>query len=146
MHKKASIFSVFIGVFLSCSCSKKTEHTHSTSTSKLLMFEYLGKSDTTCGTLSGQVLGRNEQGDTIPLEGITVVISDSYQDYITDKGGKFSSCNVEGAKEVEIAKDGYQTALLENYVAIPAQVADFKILLEEGEGDVILKIEGDTAR
>lgn len=140
MYKNASIFSVLIGVFLWFSCNNKTEHSHSSALSKLLQFENSGKSDTSCATLSGQILGRNEQGDTIPLEGVTIVISDSYEDYESDKDGKFSSCHSEGAKEVEIAKDGYQTAILENYVAQPGQVASFKILLEQGEGDVILKI------
>jgi len=140
MYKNASIFSVFIGVLLWSSCNTKTEPAHSSAPSKLLEFEYLGNSDTTCATLSGQILGRNEKGDTVPLEGVTIVISDSYEDYMSDKQGNFSSCHSEGAKEVEIAKDGYQTALLENYVAQPDQVAGFKILLEQGEGDVILKI------
>jgi hypothetical protein len=140
MNKNTSIFSVFIGVFLCHSCNNKTETTHSYTPSKLLKFEKLGDSDTSCATLSGQIFGRNETGDTIPMEGITIVISDSYEDYTSDKDGKFSSCHSEGAKEVEIAKDGYQTALLENYVAKSGQVAGFKILLEQGEGDVILKI------
>ena len=141
MHKNAFVFSVLIGVLSVCSCNKKTEHSHSEASSKLLLFKYMGYSDTSCATLFGQILTKNEKGDTIPLEGVTIVISDSYEDYTSDKKGSFSSCHSEGAKEVEIAKDGFQTALLENYVAKSDQVAGFKILLEQGEGDVILKIE-----
>jgi hypothetical protein len=140
MYKNTSIFSVLIGIFLWCSCTNKSEHSNLVAPSKLLKFEYLAFRDTTCATLSGQILGKNEKGDTITLEDITIVISDSYEDYTSDKNGNFSSCHSEGAKEVEIAKDGYQTAILENYVAKSGQVAIFKILLEEGEGDVILKI------
>lgn len=141
MYKNASIFSVFIGVFLCCACGSNTDHVHSSVPSKLLQFEYMGTKDTSCAILSGQIFGRNEKGDTIPLEGITIVVTDNYIDYETDKDGKFTSCNSAGAKEVEIAKNGYQIAILENYVAKPGQLAGFKILLEQGEGDVILKIE-----
>jgi hypothetical protein len=141
MNKLTSFTIALAGVLLinSCDNSQKTYNSHIPS--KLLQFEYMGTKDTSCAILSGQILGRNEKGDTIPLEGITIVVTDNYIDYETDKDGKFTSCNSSGAKEVEIAKNGYQIAILENYVAKPGQLAGFKILLEQGEGDIILKIE-----
>lgn len=134
------LFLLLLSVVLCSSCENGADERNENK-SMLLLFQDLGTADTVCAKLSGEIYQRDEKGDTIPLSGARVVISDEFQDFETDSRGYFVSCIRDGAKEIEVTKDGFQTAIIENYVAKSGQISGFKLLLERGDEDVILKIK-----
>lgn len=137
-------------MILTFACNGTNNEDNSLSTQKsksnLINFNYMGYSDTICATLYGKILFENEIGDTIPLEEVVIVGLDSDEKLLSDSLGEFSSCNDAGNYTIEFSKKGFQTLILENYVAKSDQVSNTIILMVRGTGENTEKIMEDEEK
>jgi|GEM_PF-1431973 len=136
MHKLLEFFSkaaVFIvaGLFMSCNNITGGER------SRVIQFEYQGYGDTTCTILYGKVFEIKKTdhiNDTIEIPDAEIKAEQNGKVVKTDTTGSFSMGLEKGTFTLTIAKPGYQTLKMTNYISDPDRVSNTSVVLVKGSG------------
>lgn len=113
--------------------------------SRMVYFNYLGYGDTIYAVVHGRVyiVERTPQGEEriIPVSGATITAELIGKSVKTDRDGRFSIGLAKGVYTLIVTNGSeYQALKMTNYVAVPDQFSDVKIILEKGSGMQTVKI------
>lgn len=141
-RKLAVILPLLLLLLQSCSSKKETN------TSRVDHFEYQGYGDTIVSLLYGEVVEKKSTSvtDYSPLQQVSVSVTGVTQTDSTNASGEFVVGLSDGIYEIRIAKPGYQTMILSNYISDPDRVSLTKIILEKGSGEQTFKIPAPDSK
>jgi len=103
----------------------------------IIQFEYQGYGDTTCTILYGKVFEIKKTdhiNDTIEIPGAEIKAGQNGKVIKTDTTGSFSMGLEKGTFTLTIAKPGYQTLKMTNYISDPDRVSNTSVVLVKGSG------------
>ncbi|BAU55725.1 carboxypeptidase regulatory-like domain-containing protein [Mucilaginibacter gotjawali] len=117
--------------------------------SRVVDFQYTGNGDSIYTILYGKVFEINKIdniGDTIPVSGAAIKAEQNGTVVKTDLKGSFSIEPGKGTFTLTIAKPGYQTLQMTNYISDPDRVSNTAIVLVKGSGINRFEIPAPAAR
>jgi len=103
----------------------------------IIQFAYQGYGDTTCTILYRKVFEIKKTdhiNDTIEMTGAEIKAEQNGKVIKTDTTGSFSMGLEKGTFTLTIAKPGYQTLEMTNYISDPDRVSNTAVILVKGSG------------
>ena len=116
---------IILIICFTTSCSNKSRVTN---------FEYSGFGDTIFAVIEGEVYERSFFS-TKPLKDVEICIDSITKTTKTDNDGRFEIGLNYGKYNIKVSKKGYQTINIENYVSVPDEISEMKIILVKGNSN-----------